>query len=242
MVDEKALSIQKIRTEVELELSNPENLKTLVATTFKGLKPELVPQAMIEGYIRGFDFKDFLNKNIYAIPFKDAYSLVTSIDYSRKIGQQSGIIGKDAPVFEIGENGAVVACTVTVHKKHSDGEKGDYTATVYFAEYKSDKPIWVSKPRTMLAKVAEMHALRMACPAELAQSYVEEEFDKGESSEERSSNGFTIDDLNRYKEKIEAAESTVELTKIWSAFPGEMKTNLTVDKDKKKKELAAAGK
>lgn len=40
MQEEKGLSVQKIRNEVELELSNPETLKTLVATTFKGLQPE----------------------------------------------------------------------------------------------------------------------------------------------------------------------------------------------------------
>ena len=30
----------------------------------------------------------------------------------------------------------------------------------------------------MIAKVAEMHALRMACPEELSQSYIEEEMDE----------------------------------------------------------------
>ena len=33
----------------------------------------------------------------------------------------------------------------------------------------------------MIAKVAEMHALRMACPEEMRQQYVEEEFAKGSS-------------------------------------------------------------
>lgn len=33
----------------------------------------------------------------------------------------------------------------------------------------------------MIAKVAEMHALRMACPEEMRQQYVEEEFTKGSS-------------------------------------------------------------
>ena len=53
---------------------------------------------MIEGYLKDFTSKDFLQKNIYAIPYGDKYSLVTSIDYRRKIGARSGIVGKDASI------------------------------------------------------------------------------------------------------------------------------------------------
>src|SRR5579871_3679263 len=92
--------IIKIQREVELELSNKETLATLVATTFKGLSEHNVKQAMVEGMLRGFTFKDFLEKNVYAIPFIDKYALVTSIDYARKVGMRSGIVGKSAPNFE----------------------------------------------------------------------------------------------------------------------------------------------
>ena len=61
---------------------------------------------------------------------------------------------------------------------------GDYTATVYFDEYTKGRDLWKSKPRTMIAKVAEMHALRMAFPEQMEKHYVEEEFD-AESKEPR---------------------------------------------------------
>ncbi len=56
--------------------------------------------------------------------FVRKYSLVTSIDYSQKIGARSGIVGKDAPVYEFSENGALIACTVTLHKRQPDGYLG----------------------------------------------------------------------------------------------------------------------
>src|SRR3981189_3634379 len=172
------ISLVEIQKEVTTELANKETLKTLVATTFKGLNAAVVPQAIVEGMIRGFTFKDFLERNIYAIPFKEGYGLVTSIDWARKIGMRSGVMGKSAPSFET-DGDKVVSCTITIKRKVGD-EVGEFTDTAYFVEYyrpgrNSYPSLWDSKPRTMIAKVAEMHALRMACPEELAQSYVEEE-------------------------------------------------------------------
>src|SRR5262249_1271140 len=115
-------------------------------------------------------------RNVYAIPFKDGYSLVSSIDYARKLGMRAGVVGKSAPSFEM-DGKAILSCTVTV-KRQVKGVIGEWTATVFFTEYNTGKNLWNSKPRTMIAKVAEMHALRMACPEELSQTYSEEEFDK----------------------------------------------------------------
>ena len=175
--------VEIINIEINRELSNEIVGKALLATTFKGLTAILMKQAIMEGMIRGFTFKDFLEKNIYALPFKNkdgsaGYSLVTSIDDARKRGMRSGIIGKDAPVYEYSddEKKNILSCTVTV-KRLVSGHIGDFTATVFFSEYNKGSNLWLSKPRTMIAKVAEMHALRMACPEELSQSYVEEELE-----------------------------------------------------------------
>ena len=61
------------------------NILKILIPTFKGLQVASAKQAMLEGMMRGFTFKDFLEKNIYAIPFSSGYSLVTSVDYVRKI-------------------------------------------------------------------------------------------------------------------------------------------------------------
>lgn len=242
MAEEKALSVQDVNRAVDLELSNPETMKTLVMTTFKGLQPESVRQAMVEGLLRGFTFKDFLEKNIYAIPFKGGYSLITSIDYARKIGMKSGIVGSLPPTYEV-DNGAVVSCTMTVKRRTpGDGYIGEFSATVYFAEYykagKNDYPsLWDSKPRTMLAKVAEMHALRKACPEELAQSYIEEELEKKDGAP-ASVSAF---DATPFELQLKETTTTAELIKAYGLLPGKAKAVLFDLKEKLKADYAAKG-
>lgn len=174
-------TLELINTEINTEIAKPEVQKALLATTFKGLTFLSMRQAMMEGMMRGFKFKDFLEKNVYAIPYGSGYSLITSVDYARKIGMKSGIVGVSAPTYET-DGEKIISCSVTVKRKIGE-YVGEYTATVYFAEYYktgyNGKPsLWDTKPRTMIAKVAEMHALRKACPEELSQAYVEEEMQK----------------------------------------------------------------
>lgn len=170
-------SLSLINEEINLHLSDQNTHKMLLATTFKGLNPTSMKQAIMEGMYRGFSFKDFLEKKIYAVPFKDGYSLITSIDYARSLGMKSGIVGKNAPEYELDDKGNIISCTVTVKRKIGT-YVGNFTASVFFKEYTTGRNLWLTKPRTMIAKVAEMHALRMACPEELSQSYIEEEMDE----------------------------------------------------------------
>lgn len=195
--------LEVINIEIANELKSPETAKQLLTTTFKGLNEQSMKQAILEGMIRGFTFKDFLQKNVYAIPFGQAYSLVTSIEHARKLGARGGVNGKSAPTYVEDESGNIISCSVTVFKK--GGHEGGYTATVYFKEYSTGKNLWVSKPRTMIAKVAEMHALRMACPEEMQQIYVSEEMEqqpKGDIIDldvlEELNAIKTIDELKKY--------------------------------------------
>lgn len=176
-----------INTELNRELKDPAVVNALLSTTFKKMTAVTMKQALMEGMIRGFKFKDFLDKNVYAIPYGSGYSLVTSVDYSRKIGMKSGIVGTSAPIYKVKTNEKgeekIISCEVTVKRKIGD-YIGDFTAEVYFDEYykkgneyqgKYTPSMWDLKPRTMIAKVAEMHALRKACPESLAQNYIEDE-------------------------------------------------------------------
>jgi len=214
------MELEKIKAEINTELANKETLAVLVDTTFKGLNPQNVKRAIFEGMIRGFTFKDFLEKNVYAIPFKDKYSLVTSVDFARKLGMRSGVVGKSAPTYEE-KDGKIISCTVTMKRKVGE-YIGDYSATVFFDEYTTNRNLWLTKPRTMLAKVAEAHALRMACPEEMAQMYVEEEIQKEEKPEV---------DMAECKAKLEATKSIEELGKVWSGLPIQAKTELMALKD-----------
>lgn len=182
MAEEKKLDLAVMNREISDQLKDAAVSRALLATTFKGLDETNMRKAIMEGMIRGFTFKNFLQKDIYALPFGGGYSLVQAIDYNRKIGMRSGIVGKDAPVYAMTPDGKIDSCTVTV-KRMVGGYVGDFTATVFFDEYykpgRPGKPSqWDIRPKTMIAKVAEMHALRMACPEELGHAYVEEEMDK----------------------------------------------------------------
>ena len=174
--------IVKINEVLNRELADPKAMGALLATTFKGLDATKAKQAMMEGMIRGYTFEDFMKKNIYAVKFGDGYSLVTSIDDARKRGMKNGVIGKSAPIYtyksgkpENGDN--IETCEITI-KRVVGQHVGEFTALVYFDEYTKGRDLWKTKPRTMIAKVAEMHALRMACPEDLSQAYVEEEFEQ----------------------------------------------------------------
>lgn len=221
----------KIKGEINDRLANVETMNSLIETTFKGLTPQNVKRAMMEGIMRGFTFEDFLEKNVYAIPFKGGYSLIVSIDYVRKIGMRSGVVGKTAPVF-VEQEKKIESCSVTVKRKVNE-YVGDYTATVYFDEYykagRNGYPSqWDSKPHTMIAKVAEMHALRMACPEELSQMYVEEEMQKPEV--------ITID-FSEHEAKLRESETIEDLKENWLQLPAEAKLKLGNVKEEVKMEF-----
>ena len=229
MSNQKSI-VATIHEEVNRQLANEEVLNSLIATTFNGLTPYLTKQAIVEGMMRGFKFENFLKKDVYAIPFKNKYSLITSIDYSRKIGMRSGIVGKKAPIYTYKADGSIDTCEVTVLKKIEE-YVGEFTSLIYFDEYYKKpikkngvliKSLWDTKPRTMIAKVAEMHALRMACPEELAQAYIEEEIGK-EEIEERA---IIIDIVEQTKQEMEAAQSEEDLKKIWGNCPNDIKAEL----------------
>ena len=219
-------TLEIINKEINTEIAKADVQKALLETTFKGLTLNSMKQALMEGMMRGFTFQDFLSKNIYAIPYGSGYSLITSVDYARKLGMRSGVVGVSAPTFET-EDGKIVSCTITVKRK-IDEYVGEYTATVFFSEYSTGRNLWTTKPRTMIAKVAEMHALRKACPEELSKTYAEEEM-QSEIKEVPSI------DVDSFKSKLEATKTLEELKTVWSSIPIQAKQSLEILKEELKK-------
>jgi hypothetical protein len=236
-------TVTEIKNQIGKFIGNKENLNSLLTTTFKGLTQQLAEQAMLEGMIRGFDIRDFMEKNVYAIPFKQGYSLVTSIEYARKIGMRSGVVGKSAPEYTFrGETDICKSCSITI--KRMIGEHiGEYTATVFFSEYNTGYQQWEKKPLTMIAKVAEMHALRMACPEELSQAYSEDEMGQKDFIEVTPESQIISDEL---RTSIAEANSYQKITDIYNANEGlgkeltalltARKQELTIIKNNLKKE------
>lgn len=225
------MELIEIKKEINERIGDKDTFDSLLATTFNGLDAAMAKRAMMEGMMRGFTFKDFLEKNVYAVPFAGKYSLVTSIDYARKIGMRSGVVGKSAPTFTYDSEGKIESCTITI-KRQVDGYVGEYTDTVFFKEYSTGRNLWASKAHTMIAKVCEAHVLRMACPEELSQSYVEEEYEREPALD---FNENTID-VTDYAGKLEEAKTTKELASIWSEIPAKSKMDkeLIVKKDEMK--------
>lgn len=214
--------VSRIKNEINRELGDAETLKSLLDTTFRGFEAPMMKRALLEGMLRGFSFEDFLKKNVYAIPYGGGYSLVTSIDYSRKIAQRSGIIGSPKQEWELDSAGKPISCTVTVQKKVGD-TIGDFSATVFFDEFNTGKNQWKDKPKHMIGKVSEMHALRKAFPEELAQTYVEEELQEKEITKIAA---IDTDALKIHEDTLLHFADLEGLDRYWADLPVEYKTKL----------------
>jgi hypothetical protein len=226
--------ITTITADINRQLADPKVANALLENTFKNFTVDNMKKAIMEGVIRGFTFKDFLEKKVYAIKYGDGYSLVTSIDHNRVIGMRSGVVGISAPTFTMTDEKTVSnipkpeSCSITVKKKVGS-TVGEFTAEVYFDEYykagktydgKYTPSMWDQKPRTMIAKVAEMHALRKACQEELAQAYVEEEMQKEnfpaiEPTFDPAPHMLRFDDV----------QTLTDLQNVWASMPIQAKND-----------------
>lgn len=203
-------SLSIINKEIAEELKNPAIGRALLATTFKGLSEASMKQAIFEGITRGFTFKEFLQKDVYALPYGSGYSLVTSIDYARKITPDVWL-SKDEYVMDGKE---IVSCSVIAYKRIGQ-DIAEYPVTVFFSEYSTGRNLWISKPHTMISKVAEMHARRKAAPEKMAKVYTAEEFDK-ETEEVYDTEGITDD--------------TIPTIHVGSSEHEDVAPNMTIDK------------
>lgn len=204
-------NIVEIKNEVKSIISNKEVIGSLANYTFKGLPVDNIPKALTEGMLRGYKIEDFLTKKVYAVPFGSNYSLVQSIEDARIKASRSGLSGMSEAVYEYSDDkNTIISCSVTVYKLNGDSR--GYTAKVFFKEFNTGKNLWVSKPHAMIAKVAEMHALRKAFPEEI-NLYVEEEIQRTEVVNE-------LDDekqiaLQEHSENISEIQSVEELQKYY---------------------------
>lgn len=106
-------------------------------------------------------------------------SYVTSIDGYRIIAHRTGqFAGIDEPRYQMNNSGQLESCTITVYRK--DCDKG-FSATVYLKEYNTGINLWAKMPMTMIAKVAEAHALRKAFPQDLSGVYTTDEMDQAQT-------------------------------------------------------------
>lgn len=173
-VDPQALATEDMFSDARIEL-----IRNQVAVG----APDNVFAAMID--IARRRNLDPLARQIAVIRFGSNWQMITTIDGYRAIAEQTGQYGgSDAPVFTYEEpprtrNNRTLpeSCTVTVHKV-VNGMVLPFSATVFMDEYDTGRNNWNTMPRTMIAKVAESHALRKAFPAVMSGLYTREEMDQ----------------------------------------------------------------
>lgn len=125
---------------------------------------------------------DPLLKQLYFIKYgSGAPSYVTSIDSYRIIAHRTNAFaGVDLPIYDYDNSGRLTHAAITVYKI-VQGQKFGFSAKVKFSEYTTGKNQWATKPETMIAKVAEAHALRKAFPQDLNGVYTQDEMDQADN-------------------------------------------------------------
>lgn len=141
---------------------------------------------------------DPLSKQIYAILYGNKLTIMVSIDGARAIACRSeDYAGIDVPDYEVSEHGKPISCSVTVYRI-VQGIRCGFSHKAFFNEYNTGQNLWAKKPLTMIAKVAEMGALRKAFPADFNKVYEPAEFD----SQPRFSDAEVVETLTGEQQQV----------------------------------------
>lgn len=154
-----------------------------------GLIPRGVPPAQISVYseLCSRVGLDPFSRDAYLIKYGGTYQTMFSFSGYLHIANTDGdfagvdpVLYDGMPLHEFVKSGGAVpvsaSCTVW---KMVQGNRVPFTADVLFSEYTTKGGLWVTKPLTMIKKVATVHALRLAFPAKLRGTYIEEEMEAG---------------------------------------------------------------
>lgn len=138
--------------------ATPEDMKLFLYTaTQRGLNPLL--------------------KQIYCIHRGGKMSLQTGIDGYRLIANRTGKLKGIERGVKYNEKGELYAWAKVY--------RSDWTHPAYeevaLKEYRGNTPTWSNMPETMLKKVAEAAALRMAFPEDLSGLYTQDEMDQADN-------------------------------------------------------------
>lgn len=148
---------------------------------------QLAPRATVEAFLAHCQRTglDPIARQIYAICRKGRWGIQVSIDGARLIAERSGKYAGQTPVEWTADGqtwsevwldkNAPAAARVGVHR--SDFKEPLY-AVANFAAYNAGGPMWQKMPALMIAKCAEMLALRKAFPQDLSGLYSTEEMDQ----------------------------------------------------------------
>lgn len=97
-----------------------------------------------------------IKKEVYGVPYGNNFNVIVGYEVYIKNAERSGML--NGWNVEIVGTGNDMKAVITIHRKDWDSP---FVHEVYFEEYNTGKSLWVSKPKTMLKKVAIAQGFRM---------------------------------------------------------------------------------
>jgi len=118
-------------------------------------------------------------KQIYFVKYGSSPgTIIVGLDGFRAAAHRTGQLSGIERGANLDSNGKVLSGWAKVYRKDWDHPAYE---EVPFSEYNTGKGNWVKMPQTMIKKVAEVAALRMAFPSDLSGVYAQEEMDQAQS-------------------------------------------------------------
>jgi phage recombination protein Bet len=169
----QALQLQS-QTALEPGSFTPDQLKLITDTVAKGATPDELKLFLYRCKNLGLD--PLKPGQIYFIKYGTGPgSIVTGIDGFRSKAARSGkLSGIKRGVIRDNKGKCIGAWAEVYRKDWNDCAREE----VSLSEYNTGKSMWAKMPETMIKKVAEAAALRMAFPDDLGGVYSEEEMDQ----------------------------------------------------------------
>lgn len=126
---------------------------------------------------RSFGLNPFL-REIYAVPYGNNFNIIVGYEVFLKRAEASGRLGGWKAWCE-NKGGELKGCVEITRKDWNT----PFYHEVSFKEYTSGKNLWLTKPETMIKKVAIAQGFRMCFPCELGGiPYISEELDAQDST------------------------------------------------------------
>ena len=161
---------------VSIQNFTPEQIDLITRTIAKGATPDELKLFLYRCQNLGFD--PLKPGQIYFIKYGNSPgTIVVGIEGFRSRAARTGKLNGIKRGALKNDKGHLVGAWAEIYR--SDW-KECAREEVALSEYISDKPLWKKMPETMIKKVAEAAALRMAFPDDLGGIYTNEEMDQAE--------------------------------------------------------------
>lgn len=103
-----------------------------------------------------------VKREIYAVPYGDKFNLIVGYEVYLKRAERSGLL-QGWRVWTEGEGNNLIA-KLEIDRKDW---RSKFYHEVYMSEYSQNTPLWKSKPKTMIKKVAIAQGFRLCFPEDL---------------------------------------------------------------------------